>query len=373
MRRVIYSLILVFMLASLLPVAVNAADVKIGENQEMIVDGKPFFMLGVGGPVRFFNYYKKLGINTVSASPAFAKGFTSAMCLDAAKKLGFYATCGIDEMEQVDRNHAALIGWDQVDEPDYLERDQPGYISKLIETYNKAHSLDKKPVYVCFGSMFAGGNPPIKNAKYKEYADKTADIIMTDIYPVSNVDEPDRLDLMAKGVKNCQKACGNKKPTIIAVECAKISDKAKRAANAYEVRSEVWIAIVAGVKGIYYFPHRFDKIRYTPCAINEDVEEEMMKLNKEVTDLAPVILSKNSSASVESEGGTSGTMLKEKDGKYYLFTVNMKKDPAKLKFKIAGISGEAEVYGEGRKVKINGNAIEDDFKGFQSHNYVIKK
>ena len=357
---------------------VKAADVKIGDNKELIVDGKPFFLLCTYAPLRDFAYLKKLGTNCVPASnEGFAKGVDAKMCFSEAKKLGLYTTCSISDFEKVDKNDPTLIMWDQVDEPDYIERDKPGAIKDLIELYRKLHSVDTKPVDVCFGSMFARGIGVMKNNLYVEYAEKTADVIMTDVYPVGNVNKPEELFLMAKAMKNMEKITRGKKPLMIAVEVCKIDDKAARAPNAWEVRAEIWMVIIHGATGIFYFPSRFDHVRFCPVAINEDIEAELIKTNGEIAALTDVILSKDSPAKVEvveSETASAASMLKEKGGKYYLFTINMKKAPGKLKFTVTGAGGdEAEVYGENRKVKVINGSIEEDFKGYEPHIYVMNK
>lgn len=374
MRKLALIITAVLLLSS----TVKAADVKIGANKELIVDGKQMFLLGSYGPMRTFAYFKKLGLNCVPASDGFfAKGVTNEMCFAEAKRLGLYTNCSISDIEKVNKNDPTLIMWDQTDEPDYIERDKPGSIKELIDLYKKAHTLDNKPVNVCFGSMFAGGAGVMKNALYVEYAEKTADVVMTDIYPVGNIDKPDNLYLMGKAMKNLEKITKGKKPLMIAVEVCKINDKAARAANAYEVRAEIWMVIIHGAKGIFYFPSRFDHVRFSPVAIPEDVEAELIRTNGEVTALTDVILSGDSEAKVdvvESETATAATMLKEKGDKYYLFTINMKKAPGKLKFTVAGANGsEAEVYGEGRKVKVVNGSIEEDFKGYEPHIYVMSK
>jgi len=375
MKKKVFVLILFLIFVG----SLQSADVKIGDNNELIVNGKPFFLIGGWGPMRYYAYLKKLGINTIGIGPSefFAQKFTTAMCLEEAKRLGLYTTCAIEEYDKVDRKHPTIIGWDQVDEPDYLERDQPGYIKNLIKTYNDLHAVDTRPVFVCFGSLFARGVPPIKNNLYVEYSEKTADVIMTDIYPVGNLNKPDELWVMAKAMKNLDKVTKGKKPIMIAVEVTKIAADAERAPTAAEVRSEVWMVIVHGAKGISYFSSSFNKIRYSPTAIPEDVEAELIKTNKEITDLTDVILSKDSTEKlevIEPEGSTVATMLKSKGNKLYLFTVNMKKTPAKFKFIFnSNIKGEAEVYGENRKVKIMNNAIEDDYKSFEPHIYVVEK
>ncbi len=373
MKKIVFLLTLL-----LLAVTVRAADIKIGANKELIVEGKPLFLLYTYGPQREFAYLKSLGMNCVPASDETqAKNFTNEMCFAEAKRLGLYTSCSISDFDKVNKNDPTLIMWDQTDEPDYIERDKPGSIKDLIALYQKAHATDSKPVNVCFGSMFAAGVGVMKNNLYVEYAEKTADVVMTDIYPVGNLNKPENLFLMAKAMKNLDKITKGKKPLMIAVEVTKIDDKAARAANAFEVRAEVWMVIIHGAKGIFYFPARFDRVRFSPVAIPEDVEAELIRTNKEITDLTDVILSGNSTAKVdivESDTASAAMMLKEKKDKFYLFTINMKNAPGKLKFTVAGAKGtEAEVYGEGRKVKIVNGSIEEEYKSYEPHIYVISK
>src|SRR5205085_4891358 len=96
---------------------------------------------------------------------------------------------------------------------------------------------------------------------------------------------------------------------------------------------------MAGAKGIGYFPHRWDP--YKPCDISEELQAEMKRTNRQLTELAPVILGSDVSGKVtveSAEGGPVPFAVKKADGgsSTYLFLVNAATQPARVRVLAAG-------------------------------------
>ena len=376
----VWLVILVFVL--LAPFAYGS-DVNIGANKEILVDGKPFFPIMVWvNPSHLFDFNIALGINTFvgqGGQPEEPKAY-----LDACKvKNVLGCICVYDgkvDMASL-KDHPSLLFWWLPDEPDIFGKKTDGTSGSprlLPEEVKKMYDNSKAgdsthPVML----NFAGGGP-ISTKIYAEFA-KYADGIGYDVYPC-NAGTPEKLYLYAKYFRELTKYDKGTKPHFAWVECSffgaeggKVPGSKARAPNAAELKAEVWMCIVNGAKMIGYFGHSWSP-EYWWARIPDDLQAEMKKINKNITDLSAVILAKDSDKKVEVEETDKtqiGTLVKEASGKIYVFTSNMRSGEGKVKFTVPVAKGTAEVYDEGRKLEINGGKFEDNFKSFEPHIYVI--
>lgn len=385
MKKIILSL--VFTVITIYPL--YSADVKIGKNKEFIVNGKPFFPLAVTTqPTLTMDLHKTLGINLISGGPD-AKGEDPEYWMDTCFSKGFLGDMGIpinnyEEMKKW-KDHPALFCWWMPDEPDNAGKEKaPKHEpSEIMEIYKKAKAMDPNhPVGLCFGSGSSSGSPPCASKYYPEFA-KAADYTIFDVYPC-NRGWFDRLHYYVKGLGQLFRWDGpNKKPHGVAVEASFLGAEGGRNASGTrapkpsELRAEVWMCIVHGTHAIYYFTHSWSP-GYHWARIPDDLQAEMKKINKQVTDLTPVILSEDSKIEVTTEkkdgDANVDTLVKEGNGKLYIFSSNIRSKAGTTEFTIKGVlKGEIEVYEEGRKLQINNGKFIDKFNEFEPHIYIINK
>jgi len=92
---------------------------------------------------------------------------------------------------------------------------------------------------------------------YPEYA-AAADIVSFDIYPVTSKSDyvAGNLWFVAKGVRRLRAWVNNEKPVWTWLETTHTNNPKVRP-TPYQIKAEVWMAIINGAMGIGYFSHEF--------------------------------------------------------------------------------------------------------------------
>src|SRR4029453_10684534 len=106
---------------------------------------------------------------------------------------------------------------------------------------------------------------------YPEYV-KGCDIASFDIYPVVH-ESPEiagKLEYVARGVDRLIEWSGEGKVVWNCIECTHISNASVKATPA-QVRSEVWMSLIRGSRGLIYFVHQF-KPNFREAALLDDPE-----------------------------------------------------------------------------------------------------
>jgi len=97
---------------------VRAAEVTIGPNRALMVDGKPFFPLFVWlQPTRLIDFHRDLGMNALMAEGANREDTAEAF-LDALAGRGMYGIIHFRDEHAPLKDHPALLTWMFGDEPD---------------------------------------------------------------------------------------------------------------------------------------------------------------------------------------------------------------------------------------------------------------
>ena len=357
------------------------ADTTVGPNQEILKDGKPFFPIMVWlQPIKNIDMHKELGINTFSGTGA--NGESPKTYLDACEKKGVYAAVSADTIGEAEvealKDHKALLFWWMPDEPDQMSNERKGALNtpeEIVAIYNKVKAVDKNHIIGCtFTTFQARGTPQIKSSFFPKYM-PGMDMIGFDTYPCSG-GQPDRLDLMAKGMDILNKYDKGSKPHFVWLEATNIGEEKGRAPKPAELKAMVWMCVVHGARSIGYFPHSFEK-PYAQSRIPADLKAEMKIVNRQLTELGAVITSADSKIEVIAETKDDtlvDTLVKEGEGKIYIFTSNRKNKTGEAAFTVKNLgSAEIEVYEENRKITMAGGKFTDKFKEFEPHIYIIKK
>ncbi|MGQ9732210.1 MAG: hypothetical protein ACUVX8_13185 [Candidatus Zipacnadales bacterium] len=118
MNSLTLTVAVVFCVGVLLLPTAYAAEVAIGANRALLVEGKPFFPLFVWlQPTRLIPTHKALGMNCLMAEGANDESGAAAF-LDALQQAGMYGIIHFREENLPLRDHPALLTWMFGDEPD---------------------------------------------------------------------------------------------------------------------------------------------------------------------------------------------------------------------------------------------------------------
>jgi len=363
--------------------------------------------------------YKAAGINLYLG---LHNGPTVAQ-LNALKAAGMPVICTQNDTGLAMADEVPIIGWLQGDEPDNAHKfdsywnsdvellkeawpeipafqnlgpDRPytGYGPPIpprwvVRDYQALKTADPtRPVFLNLGQGVAW-EPYVGRGErtghledYPEYM-KGCDIASFDIYPVVHGDSAvdGNLWYVARGVSRLRQWAADTPAAgqIIwnCIECTHISNADKKATPA-QVRSEVWMSIIHGSRGLVYFVHQFEP-SFVEAALLRDPEmlAGVTAINQRIHSLAPVINSPTLVDAVAVESSNPlvpiHTMVKKQGSTRYLFATSMYQQATEGTFTIAGMQdGEAEVLDENRIVVIENGILQDSFDPHATHLYKIR-
>ena len=252
--------------------------------------------------------------------------------------------------------------------------------------YRRIKVADKsRPVFVTFTSHFMKEfrghyDQATKDKIYPNFV-KYCDVAGFDTYPIYGWNRPDWLDYPGRGVAQLRTIAGPKKPVYAWIETHKgskwVSYEKQLDVLPCHTRNEVWLAIVRGATAIGYFTHAW-RPTTTEFAPTNDMQQELKRLNGQITRLAPVILTEPAKVdvSITIENGLKADIMARKfDGSLYLFGVNC--DPGQqaglAEVKIAGLEAgtKIEVVDEARRLTAEQGRFTDQFAPLAVHIYKI--
>jgi hypothetical protein len=330
------------------------------------IDGKPFIpiMQWLQAANRI-PYQKNLGINVFVGQ---GNGESPKDYLDACADNGVYGTT---DFETSVNDHQALFGWQWTDEPD-LESNKI-LPSRVMQEYNSYKSQDPAHPFLLtvtadFFSRFEPGDW-LNNSLdyYHEYAE-SADLVGFDHYPIYGwcqtgwigdiSDAQDEFILLAQA-----------RPTFQWIEAVKTSSQwcTGRGPYDYEIRNEVWQAIVHGAKAIGYFTHSWSCPGYTQFCLSTEQETELTRTNRQIKDLTEWILG-------DGFGLTAigvDALARVHNGTVLVFAVNPTRQAKQASFSLVTGNAAVEVYEENRTLTISSGSFSDSFDALAVHIYKI--
>ncbi|HEX8040266.1 MAG TPA: hypothetical protein VF490_14005 [Chryseosolibacter sp.] len=335
--------------------------------------------------------YKENGINLFVGIP---RGLNEEN-LDYLRKADMKVIAHQNDFGLAHLQEGLIYGWMHGDEPDNAQRSKTGKgwdpcrdPEVIITDYEKIKQNDpSRPVYlnvgrgVAYTNWVGRGACRGKTDMYKVSENgylKGADIVSFDIYPVNSgeADARGQLWYVAKGIDNLQAWTGYRKPAWCWIETTQISAKAERKPTPAEVRSEVWMALIHGAKGIGYFCHSFgDKTDDAALLHDPEMIRGVKAINAEVTSLARVLNSPDTSgyATVECDDPTIPVdVLTKEDGKSsYIFAIGMREGATTATFTVKH-GKKVEVIGENRTIRIKNHRFTDAFSSYGVHLYRVR-
>jgi len=312
--------------------------------------------------------------------------------LAALQKVGMRVICSQNEVGLKHGNDPLIIGWMHGDEPDNAQAlplgkswGPPIPPETIVADYRKLRVEDpSRPVLLNLGQGVAWdayygrgvrSNHPEDYPRYIE----GSDIVSFDIYPVVH-EKPavaGQLWFVPQGVERLVKWSGGRKRVWNCLECTHISNPDKKA-TPHQVRSMAWMSLIQGSQGIIYFVHQF-KPTFREAALLDDPEmlEAVTVLNRQITDLAPVLRSPSlpSAVTVKCDNAAIpvATMVKAVGGATYLFAAAMREGTTGATFTLPeNAAGEVEVLGESRTIEARNQEFTDRFGTWDVHLYRVK-
>ena len=336
--------------------------------------------------------YKENGINMYIS----IYGGLTQEKLDLLKKADMRVIAHQNDFGLTRLDEPLIYGWMHGDEPDNAQRSKtpgkwdpcrdPGVVIGDYEMIKKKDP--SRPVYlnvgrgVAYTNWVGRGVCRGKTDMYKISNNgylKGCDIASFDIYPVNSIEEEveGQLWYVAKGIDNLREWSNDKKPTWCWIETTRISEKAKRKPTPAEVKSEVWMALVHGARGIGYFCHSFVG-KMDDAALLHDAEMILgvKEINEQINSLAPVLNTQDNKgyATVKSSNASVpiDIMTKRHGNANYIFAVAMREGSTAATFQVR--KGKiVEVIGENRTIRIVKGRFSDEFSRYGVHLYKITK
>jgi hypothetical protein len=336
--------------------------------------------------------YKAAGINVYVG---LWKGPTTAQ-LAELEKAGMPVICEQNPVALERPGDPRILGWMHGDEPDNAQALPggkgygPPILPSVIQAdYQRIRAADpSRPVLLNLGQGVAWdqyiGRGVRRNhpEDYPEYL-RGCDIASFDIYPVvhPSPEVAGRLEFVAGGVERLVRWTEGRKPVWNCIECTRISNPRAKATPA-QVRSEVWMSLVRGSRGLIYFVHQFEPV-FREAALLDDPEmlSAITELNRQIRELAPVLNSPEVRDGLRVTSSVPDAsiawMQKRRGDEIHVFAVNLRPQAVRGTFEwtasadpAAGDApGDVEVVGEGRRVRLESGRFADDFQPYEPHVY----
>ena len=327
----------------------------------ILLDGKPFLPIGIAHPK------DKAGVKAVKA-----QGFNtvwlvqdSVHLLDDVYDAGMYAYVDFslltdmrawDEIRRqvsVYKHNPAVLGWQPKDEPD---QKSIAAVQKACEIIRKADP--SRPIII------NAANPRTFSALAK-----MTDILMSCAYPIKThsarlTQDTDWMDLAAEAV-------GYKKPIWWWIQAYEWKGDGRILPTVAQERCMTYLAVIHGVKGLFYFSYPSMKRREKPALWNS-----FKSLTAELKQLAPIILAATPKQEITVTPTGSGLhyLLKEYQGRKYIFAANPGTEKVRATFTLPKLKKgfRLSVLFENRKApRVTASSFTDAFEGYEVHVYEI--
>lgn len=364
----------------------SAPDVLPVDTNGLFLNG--FFVIGtyMAGTDEFKKWHDR-GVNTVVEETGWvdeSQGRTRQMMMDdwnkAANALGLKMIRRPMPTPSDDIGDTSLLAWQQEDEPDaYGEATTNLPICQ--QKYSDWKAIDpNRMVYINFGGsdvMSATSSSAIST--YKALI-ATADWVSNNRYPVTGYlnDGATRNDLTLIGQPMDKLAGWTDKPLFCYVETSSQQFiSGARGVTPSELRAEIWLAIVHGVRGYVFFPQVVGGSNTSNDGTPDDVAAEMTIQNGVVTQLAPVLQGPIDPPSL---GATVPSPLQAcwrdaRDGMYFI-VVNPGGTTitnATITLNGVGAATSATVFNGSRTLAVANGSLTDTFGPFAVNIYVVAK
>jgi hypothetical protein len=357
-------------------------EVRIDEDLNLVVDGKPFFPDGYFGEsdpkiaardgCNSSVTYGHLSASRMDDGKAFLDDYwASGIRLfispypDGKRAdsnndhLSKQTADGITAIVNAFKTHPGILGWYMCDEPENHDESP----LQLQEAYELVKKLD--PYHPCL--MVNDSRSGLHDYH------RCADIFMPDPYPLFTKKTPFQSYSILEYASyiDTARSLEPQRPAWVTPEAFDYGDFADydnhtidRAPTFKEYRAMVYLAVIHGVKGFEHYARPY-------AMAYPDLRLGMQSITRELNCLSPVLLSpKQTLISRASKATPVEVLLKVEGGNQYLFAVNTAPDPATVTLKMpAGCPTKFYVLNEGREVSVKAGVLSDQFEGYGTHVY----
>lgn len=366
-----------------------------GPNNELIVDGKPFFpIFAWDEPGNYVDDHAVLGVNTIMGYDGSDGDVVN--WLNKGQEYGLFMIPGYQYLSEQTVNHPAFLVYLLVHEQECgttAPKETAAAIASREAQY-KAQYPNAFSVNLMTASFYSyyrascGKWMDGNFAWFNRYTENGS-IISYDHYPVTGWNNAYHriyeLGDMTRVMYD--EYVGRSKPVWPIIEA---SDQglswtipATRGPLDYEMRAEAWLSIVHGAKGLGYFTISFNPFRY--INLTQSIKDEMVRTNRQITQLSEAILSPEVAGVSVSTAVTNDlnmqVMIRQKGNVLYVFAVEGDKNynPATRKtgrvtFSFSGLpisTGTIGVIDENRSIAFSNGSFSDDFSQLAVHLYSI--
>ena len=318
------------------------ARVRIDEKNRAIVDGKPFFPLGVYGGIAEHD------IGRLAESPfntLMVYSFPKISELDRAQKHGLKVIAGVNfvwadnpfrpkavktdadaeawlaKYVSTIKGHDALLAWYLFDEPPVTE------VPKFARRRELMQKMD--PDHPCWGAM----NNPQLAAWYLP----AFDVASADPYPISR----DPISMVSDWTEHVRKGTKGRRAIWMIPQIFDYRNYGRKDAHTptrEEMRNMTWQCIVGGANGIIYF--KYGDLAKNPFgdATFESRWADVQAVAQEVKDFMPLLLSGEDAPAVKVSNGDVRARAFRCAGEVWVAAVNLSGRDAIATLTVDGIS-----------------------------------
>jgi len=387
----------------------SSAEVRVREDNVLMVNGKPFFPLSIGcGPYRWsyriFYELLQAGFNTISAFGALpedkekrdslmeladrysmmvmSEGLATSYLRSKKEKSVTKAKELVGKDVSMVQGYNNFLGW-WLDEPVWC-----GISNELTGAlYNKVCDLDPYHVYWI-------NHAPRNTIEELAACNVFCDITGSDIYPVpypqNHSDLPNKtISVVGDETDKLIKTVEGKKPVLIVLQGfgwgpdhrysktpeELIDFSQGRRPNWEETRFMAYNAIIHGAKGIHYYGV-FEYGAHVYKSSDQALWSDIRRIVKELSRLSPILIASPAKQKISVSPGNSSVefITKECGEELYIIAANAKDEPTTVEFKnLRGVKKIRVLFEEDREVKVTGGMFKDDFKNYEVHIYTTAK
>jgi len=392
------------------------AEVRVGADGYLRVEGKPFFPIGIFNGSRFaeqaaagFNVTH--GYNAMAMGPADAPNHQRAKdFLDASHRAGMktlmLVSHGLGTGRRLDdevvrrvrmfRNHPGLLAWDEEEgvargeaPPSYvkdlyamLRREAPEHPLMIGDSYDVIHKVDRTRLFpeqhmdlgMWWWYPFPLTPQPGGRAPYPPGG--------RDARPPSQSGDALQGEEVTAGTELVAPTfltmATTKKPIWLGIQAYRKPERRDgRFPTPTEYRAQAYIGIIHGARGLMYYVGSGSGGNGIFNKPEEGHWVELKKLVTELREMAPVFMLPDSPAQVKAAPSAAiSTRLKETPAGLVLLAANRSDQPAEVTFVIEGVPAgarEVVVRYENRTVKVDDGLFADRFGGYGVHVYELPR
>lgn len=368
------------------------STMKLNGGKCPIVDGKPFFAVGVySAESEDFPMLAEAGFNVVHTYDwdGTANNTSCKAWLDAAGANGLKALVGLYRPKvkagnfdaqcvqriEMYHNHPALLAWHTMDEPEWdtkgnMGKDYMPAAKKFIRKHDPHHPVTAVMCHFDDMQRFEG----------------SVDIMQADYYPIPPIPsvnfEGDGFRGIKKYVDLWREVSGGQKPfwftcqaydnSLLVLHDKNVPKEWQRFPTRRELQTMTYVAVASGSRGIFYWS--LTRLKSEVRSGGTTAQEHWARLKSVTLELKKLMPMLTSDASETIANNNSVVSMVKSDGKYtYVIAANYERKPTETTISIPGVNrAVAKVMFGGGSSTITNGRLPVQLDSIESRVYRIK-